>query len=349
MKLLILANSCKWKSWNQKLEKLSTWFSPKIELDITLKHTDFQDIPWSIYSSDDSTQIGFKGIDPVWYDKNVTPLGIGYDVVLLVLDRKDWKSLKARGWRTDYDQGPVQLHIGAGENENMKWTNFPPMSAFFQLARHEILHACYMLSGQYDMTHHYWNRGEIEKALSNLNMPKDLRTATLLRTVNWLKSVLDRLRASQSTVPPLPEPPIEGVLTNSERLYKGAKSYLGKNMTSPGIPGELGCASSLNNVFKLVFGVYIGGGASTAEMFKVLKTDPRFEEVTVPRPGDILMNATGTSTKGAKNGHTGVYGETHVMSNNSITEKWDAHYTHQGWIDRFETQKGFKTRIFRVK
>jgi len=148
---------------------------------------------------------------------------------------------------------------------------------------------------------------------------------------------------------PIPVPAPNPVPEAQQRLYDAAYSCLGKNMTSPGVPTSLGCASSLNNVFKKAFGTVIGGGASTAEMFRILKADPRFREVSKPALGDIAMNASGTSTKGVPNGHVGIWGKNSVMSNNSLTGKWDAHYTLKGWVDFFEKKEGFKTRYFRVK
>jgi len=178
----------------------------------------------------------------------------------------------------------------------------------------------------------------------------------------WASDVLKKLFPSAPPgVPdvkpepvPLPEPvkptPMpEPVPTNREKLYAKAKSLIGTKQVSPGVPESLGCASALNNVFRQCFGKAIGGGASTAEMFKVLKTDPRFEEVSSPLPGDIVMNASGTSTKGYANGHVGIRGFTETMSNNSANGLWSAHYTNAAWESFFAKTRGFKSRYFRVR
>lgn len=151
---------------------------------------------------------------------------------------------------------------------------------------------------------------------------------------------------------PLPTPKPKPVpMTNREKLYEKSKSLLKTKQVSAGVPISLGCASALNNVFKAQFGTFIGGGAATAGMFNVLKTDPRFEEIAEKDvlPGDIVMNATGTSTRGYKNGHVGIHGFTETMSNNSANGLWSAHYTNEAWKAFFEVKKGFKTRYFRVR
>jgi len=148
-----------------------------------------------------------------------------------------------------------------------------------------------------------------------------------------------------STVPvPVPEPPR---LTNREHLYQVAKGCLGRDMAKT--QNELGCAEAVNAVHKLAFGRQIGGGASTALLYKALKAHPDFMAVTEPLPGDIIISPTGTSSKGAPNGHTGIVGKTHIMSNNSLTYKWDATHTPGQWAAYYGKKLGFPTFYFRRK
>lgn len=154
--------------------------------------------------------------------------------------------------------------------------------------------------------------------------------------------------------PPVIKPvtePITPPMTNRERLYRCAKESLGVDMSPLDLaPDMLGCAESINGVFIKTFGKPIlKNVVSTAALLIQLKKDPRFQEVATPFPGDIVINATGTSTKGAKNGHVGVWGNNSVMSNDSFSGKWSANYTHLGWIDYFQVKLGFPTRYFRVK
>lgn len=197
----------------------------------------------------------------------------------------------------------------------------------------------------------------------------------LSRVIAWatdaIKRLTDALFATNKPVPVIPPPPVspdpevvpsvpapapapapKPVKTNREKLYDTSKSLLGTRQVSPSVPQELGCASSLNSVFRKCFGKEIGGGASTAQMFAVLKADTvRFMEVSEKDalPGDIMMNATGTSTKGAEHGHVGIRGVNDAMSNDSDTGLWSAQWTNAGWKAYFEVQLGFKTRYFRVR
>lgn len=154
---------------------------------------------------------------------------------------------------------------------------------------------------------------------------------------------------SEPTIPvTVPESELEPEperLTNRELLYEVAHSCLGKDMAKT--QNELGCAEAVNAVHKLAFGVELGGGLSTAAMYRALLSHPDYIQVEEPLPGDIWISPTGMSSKGAKNGHVGIGGKTHVMSNNSFTYKWDAHYTRAGWLDYFGRVRGFPTFYFR--
>lgn len=193
MKILILANNCRWKTWDSKINSLKKWFSinPEINLEIILEHSSLKNIPWVPYISTDSTQNKLSplmGIDPKWYDNNVTFKAKGYDIVLLVLPMSEWKyENKARGWRTDKDQGPVELHIGCNEGQNLTDPSGNKEDAFFQLARHEIIHALFMISGQNDTTHKWWDVGNLRAALEEIKIPSPKTTERL----NLLTKALD--------------------------------------------------------------------------------------------------------------------------------------------------------------
>jgi len=192
----------------------------------------------------------------------------------------------------------------------------------------------------------------------------------LSRLIKWatdaIKKLTDALLKTNTPVPVIEAPPVAPpsmptpvipnppapMPSNREKLYAKAKSLLGTSQVDKSVPISFGCASALNNVYTACFGRPIGGGASTAEMFKVLKSSPeRFTEIAEKDvlPGDIVMNASGTSTKGNANGHVGIRGFTETMSNNSENGKWSAHYTNAAWKAFFEVQRGFKTRYFRVR
>ena len=183
MKILIVANNCKWKSWPKKVRELKKWFKPALDLDFEIIHTSYQDVPFIIYNYD----ILATGVDYAWYNTHVTALAEDHDIVLFVLNMKQWDSVKARGWRTDNDQGPVELSVGADENLKEQWPNFKRMSSFFQIARHEICHALYMLNGGIDNTHKYWDMGKLELCLNEFNIERINKVSLIsrLKTKLW--------------------------------------------------------------------------------------------------------------------------------------------------------------------
>lgn len=338
IKVLVVANDCRWKSWPDKVAELKKWFGGTVELQFDLVHTEYKNIPWTRHQGTDANQQGegWFGVDPRWYDENITPLGVTHDIILFVLNDDDWKNPnKARGWRTDSDQGPVQLQIGCDERQKMTWPNFERMSAFYQLARHEILHALYMLSGQPDMTHYWWDRGKIENALNGLVIPSKSRVDALTRASAYITSLLNAARLAANT------------MSNAEKLYKVGYDALGTRMVEAGVPPELGCASSLNNVYERAFGREIGGGASTYLLWEALNASPKFKEVTTPQKGDIILSPTGYPGSKLKNGHVGIVGNVTIMSNNSQTGLWDYHWKLKEWLDYYTVKGGIKTFYYR--
>ncbi len=192
LNIKVVFNNCNWTSIDSKLTELGGWFSsfsPKIDY----VKTSFNDIPFSSYSSTDNTMLG---VDKNWYDEHISPLGIGYQIVILVLERKQWKEPNgSRGWRNDDTVGAIELQIACDEFEtNSGWPNFPAtMNNFFLLSRHEVLHALYMISGQPDRTHYWWNQGKLESARDEIRLPNDYQIPGLMKAVNYLKGILFKL------------------------------------------------------------------------------------------------------------------------------------------------------------
>jgi len=156
---------------------------------------------------------------------------------------------------------------------------------------------------------------------------------------------------SDLTPPPMPTPTEK---TKGQLLYETAKGLLGQHVIVLDAStkfGVLGCAASVNAIFKKRFGLEIGGGLSTALMLSALKDKTRFKEVAFSEaePGDILMYATGTSIKFPQaHGHVLIVGVRWCMSNSSETGTWEANYTREGVKTYFEDTMGFPPRVFRV-
>ena len=229
LRVKIVANNCNWPSWPQKLEEMRAWFSPKLDLQFELVHTSFKNVPFVNYPNNTNGGKSMDGVEPLWYDANIDPLAVGFDIVMLVMNVAEWKGRDARGWRTDKAQGPVELQVAADENEHIY---LPPNSrdvgtTFLNYGRHEILHALFMLTGQNDTTHYWWDKGvdQLGNALAELVFPepKTPEPPALPPTVmeiafKWLTSVLAWLKGGQQGK--MPEVPPELLPPNQPEMKK---------------------------------------------------------------------------------------------------------------------------------
>ena len=133
--------------------------------------------------------------------------------------------------------------------------------------------------------------------------------------------------------------------SNRQHLYDIAKASLGEHLC--GEQHLLGCALTVNAIFKSAFGSEIGGGASTIEMYSVLKNDNRFKPIDIPNYGDIIISPTGTGN-GKIVGHVGIVGKYGIMSNDSKTGTLQEKYTQLTWNNYYKNYGGIPTKFFRV-
>lgn len=191
LKLLIVANNCDWPTLDEKVERLKNWFLPKISFEILVEKTKYQDVPFTCNADN------MCGVESKWYDDYIVPEAKGYDIVLLVLPMAQWKGIKARGWRTDRDSGPVELQIGTDEKENNYYPDGTIISTFEDFARHEICHAIYMIMGTQDNTHKYWDEKNLKKCLDDFIFPdnKEIESISIAqKIINLLKKAIEMLK-----------------------------------------------------------------------------------------------------------------------------------------------------------
>jgi hypothetical protein len=198
MKVLVLANNCKWKSWPAKLEALKAWFAPVVDLEFTLEHTSFTDIKWNDYTFKPAgkPEVKYRGIDGNWYDKNIAKPSKkkGYDIVIFTLPTKQWEAPGVNGWHTSASEGIQEIHIGCNERGIYWYNNIKhPGDKWFNIARHELCHALYEMQGKYDRTHYHWESGQLANVLDDLQLPK-MKTVTLTRTEYTGKQTLGFLQ-----------------------------------------------------------------------------------------------------------------------------------------------------------
>lgn len=163
VRIKFVANCLYWERLAARIEEVKLWFMErsegKIELEFDVEHVCFQDVPFIPYPPFDN----IDGVAFDWYDEHVTPLGKGYHAVMLFMDVSQWRARVARGWRTDAETGTVELQAACAENTREQIVDgngrlLLDDSEFLAIVRHEIMHALFMMTGQEDTTHHWYDR-----------------------------------------------------------------------------------------------------------------------------------------------------------------------------------------------
>lgn len=362
LKTLVVANNANWSTLQADVDALRSWFSAKVNINFDITHTTFKPIPQEVIVPPSGI-----GVDNTWYDKNISSLALGYDIVLLLVNSTDWFVTGTKGFRRDRDLGPVELTVFAGEHESIYKgiDSTGPVrvsSTFYEFARHEILHALYMLTGQDDRTHYWRDQGSYERARDELvftaipvSAPKppsipDIAFAWLARMGQWIKAGM------QGVMPAIPEeikaqptmPPEQPIVpkSNREKILETAKKYIGKD-ASPldNVPDEVGCADSCSRVVNEAIGDF-PIIVSTAALYISLKSNPRFKQSTELKAGSIIVSPTGYGN-GSIRGHTGIIGDNEViMSNDSATGQWQENYTIGTWVKRYRKVGGLPLYVF---
>lgn len=155
-------------------------------------------------------------------------------------------------------------------------------------------------------------------------------------------------------LPQEPSLPIDKpTMTNQEKLYQVAKESLGKDMSPQDLaPDSLACMESVNGVYLAAFGeelLPMSARLSTEAGYQAMVQDSRLEKTATPTPGCIVISPTGYSSKGSQHGHTGIWGNFDVMSNDSNSGRWTDNYTHDAWYKVFHDTLGFPVFFFNIK
>lgn len=144
------------------------------------------------------------------------------------------------------------------------------------------------------------------------------------------------------------------VETNKEKLYRFAKAALGTDASPYDLASdEYGCADSVNQLFLKAFGRPIAvPGVSTLQLYDVMRSDPRFQEVYEGDFGDIVISPTTYGHNPAMpNGHVGICAKFDggIMSNDSNTGLWRENFTKTSWHARYADKGGYPIKYFRVR
>jgi hypothetical protein len=249
-------------------------------------------------------------------DEDLYKLAMGYDAVCIIKEG-DW--LKGKWGNCKTYKGKQLMRVEAREKYWRKWKltlkgwelqGSKKKADYDQLSytfEHEFFHALSRHYGKADWLHTYVSTKRYEVAWANADFP----------------------------------------LITGKTLLSLAKEYVGVDASPDDkAPDSLGCSDSVSNIIKKIlpdFPIIV----STAELFKYLDKDKRFQRTTELTPGNILISPTGYGN-GSITGHTGIIGEDCLYSNNSNTGLWDKHFTIKSWVARYRTQGGLPLYVFKL-
>lgn len=182
------------------------------------------------------------------------------------------------------------------------------------------------------------------KKKTNQTPPDPARMNLITRILTQLNALYKELRKMLKEEKENPKP-----LTNAEKLYITALSFLGKDASpSDEAPDEFGCAETVNAIHKQCFGDSIGGDVSTYRLYQALLKRKDFIRAEVPETGDIIISPTGYGNGVVKNGHAGiVMKDGKIASNNSKTGLFQENYTLISWDKRFAQLSGYPVYFYR--
>lgn len=195
----------------------------------------------------------------------------------------------------------------------------------FEVLKHETTHALFRMLNRKGVYVYETidNGGTIEDNIKTLLLYKDKIFSKDSFLVSLQKKLIELLTIKKTR------------LEKRNLFWAMALNSIGKDMSPT--QKELGCAESVNNIYKLAFGSEIGGGASTYLLWKALQKRKDFEQCDY-EIGAIIISPTGTQRSSSiiKNGHTGIVGSKSIISNNSKTGLVDTHLTLSDWETRYK-------------
>lgn len=110
------------------------------------------------------------------------------------------------------------------------------------------------------------------------------------------------------------------------------------------VPDDVGCAESVTRICRMLFGDDVIPGTYT--LMRHYERYPLvWKEISAPADGCVVIAATGTGN-GSIQGHVGIYDRGRIWSNNSATGRFDSHFSHLAFVDRYQKKGGIRVRYF---
>ena len=144
----------------------------------------------------------------------------------------------------------------------------------------------------------------------------------------------------------LPELVKEFMPTNNEKFLKICLDALDTDPSTPdGVKDEVGCAETLSVLIKKIFPDF-PILVSTKDLDWKLFSDKRFERITIPEMGCIIISPRTNTIYG----HTGMFiTSERIASNDSKTGLFKGNYSWNSWIKEMKDRRGLKIYLYRIK
>lgn len=166
-----------------------------------------------------------------------------------------------------------------------------------------------------------------------------------------MKSWRDSSTKETEMFKPLNETTVEEIKkqlepNNMDKFLKICQDALDTDPSTPdGVKDEVACAETLSILLKKLypdFPIIV----STKDLDFKLFTDKRFERITEPETGAIVISPRTATTFG----HCGVFlNPERIASNTSSDGIFRGNYTWASWVEEFKVKRGLHIYLYRIK
>ena len=146
-----------------------------------------------------------------------------------------------------------------------------------------------------------------------------------------------------------------GASSAAQAILMAAQDAANKSFRTCSLPGtnggRLACAYAVNEIVEAVTGNPVGGGLSTANMYKALQGSSRFafigSDYPNALPGDIIISPTSNG----KTGHVGIVetrGAGTIISNSSSNTAIQRNHSASSWQKYYQGTQGLAVYFYRA-
>lgn len=206
LKISLVFNNTNWQSIAEKVDAIRSFFKPDFDLDISVFHTQFTDMPFvsvGTINGVENTPGTTTTVDTTWYSKNISSLSPDADVVVLYLNQHDddYPRTSVGIMQGRFDDTVQCCIFGITETDHAYIYNqatgqeMDQGNSFVLFTCHEISHALYLIQDIPDNTHPYFYSGQSTKVLDDL---KDGRLTKMAKLLAYIKQLILLMTITQS-------------------------------------------------------------------------------------------------------------------------------------------------------